>query len=348
LLDGKADLGLTYYHDKSTDIILPVPVAYFTGYAFAIENAAQITNHGWELTLNVRPLTRRNFAWDVGFQWARNRGNVDNLAGATFVQRDNGNTFSLPVFQEGYQPGVIQGNDFIRCGRGLTFNDIDLDNTPGQCLGAPAGAVYLAEDGRPRTDPTLRIVADPNPDWTGSVRSSVRYKKWQLSGLLDLKHGGDVYNGTKGALYNFGTHRDTERRGEQVLIRDYLRQTAGQHYSTFAGPGVDVPTTLDQSWFTGIGGSFNGPSQQAIEDGGYVKLREISVAYTLDQPFVRRVLGVSSIDLRLAGRNLHTWTNYTGIDPETNNGGAENFVQGIDYFNNPQTRSVVLTVGLNR
>jgi hypothetical protein len=79
-----------------------------------------------------------------------------------------------------------------------------------------------------------------------------------------------------------------------------------------------------------------------------VKLREISLAYSFEQPWVTRTLGLSSIDLRVAGRNLHTWTDYSGIDPESNLGGAQVLVQGIDYFNNPQTRSFVVSLGLNR
>jgi hypothetical protein len=59
-------------------------------------------------------------------------------------------------------------------------------------------------------------------------------------------------------------------------------------------------------------------------------------------------LGLSSVDLRLAGRNLYTWTNYTGVDPETNLAGAGVTFQGVDYFNNPQTRSFVVSIGLNR
>jgi hypothetical protein len=59
-------------------------------------------------------------------------------------------------------------------------------------------------------------------------------------------------------------------------------------------------------------------------------------------------MGLSSLDVRIAGRNLHTWTKYTGLDPETNLGGAQSKVGGADYFNLPQTRSFVITVGLNR
>ena len=84
-----------------------------------------------------------------------------------------------------------------------------------------------------------------------------------------------------------------------------------------------------------------------MEDGSYVKLREVALGYTLVNDFVRS-LGLTSLDLRVAGRNLLTSTDYSGIDPETNLGGAEIAVRGIDYFNNPQTRSFVFTLGLTR
>ena len=85
-----------------------------------------------------------------------------------------------------------------------------------------------------------------------------------------------------------------------------------------------------------------------IEDGSFVKLREVSAAVTLDQSWIRSRIGFSSLDLRVAGRNLVTWTDYKGLDPEANLGGSEFFTQGLDYFNNPQARSVVFTLTLNR
>jgi hypothetical protein len=85
-----------------------------------------------------------------------------------------------------------------------------------------------------------------------------------------------------------------------------------------------------------------------IEDGGFVKLREVSVGYTLDAPWVNRLLGFSSVDLRVSGRNLQTWTKYRGIDPETSLLGSLTSVRGIDYFNDPQTRSFVFSLTLNR
>src|SRR4029077_14212510 len=82
-----------------------------------------------------------------------------------------------------------------------------------------------------------------------------------------------------------------------------------------------------ENWysFSAFGGPaacpYSGVDEPCIEDAGFVKLREISISYTFDQPWVQRTLGFASIDVRLSGRNLHTWTKYTGYDPETNLGG---------------------------
>ena len=104
---------------------------------------------------------------------------------------------------------------------------------------------------------------------------------------------------------------------------------------------------IGENWYTGSGSGFGNVASQFLEDGSFLKLREISVGYTLDNAWVRRN-GLSAIDIRLAARNLATWTAYSGIDPETNLAGAEVAAQGIDYFNNPQTRSFVITFGINR
>src|SRR2546423_12235184 len=87
------------------------------------------------------------------------------------------------------------------------------DSLGAVCQGHPRGALYIDPNGFPLQDPDPRLVQDPNYDWTGSVRSSFRYRKLQVSGLLDIRHGGQIWNGTKGALWSYGTHKDTEQRG---------------------------------------------------------------------------------------------------------------------------------------
>ena len=144
-----------------------------------------------------------------------------------------------------------------------------------------------------------------------------------------------------GALYNFGVHKDTDIRGSNVVFgKTWLP-------GPVAGPGAGQSVVLDQSWFQNLGSGFGPVATQFVEDASYVKLREIGVAYSLDQSWIKQ-FGFNSIDLRLSARNLKTWTNYRGIDPEANLAGASSLIQGVDYFNNPQTRSFVLSLGLNR
>ena len=292
-----------------------------------------------------------NFAWDVGLQYSRNKNRVTSLSGVKHV--DIGGAFegTPGTVVEGYAVGVFRGYDFVRCRYGQTnMADLDRDGTPDdvnaacRAAGAPNGALYIDASGFPNADPTDRVLADPNPKWLGSVRTGFTiFKKWQVSGLLDIKKGGDVWNGTKGALYNFGTHRETEIRNTDVVFGRTYRP--GPVFGPGAGTTVQLTRT---NWFQRLGSGFGPVASQFMEDGSYVKLREISLAYTLDQSFIKNNFGLSSINVRVAGRNLHTWTKYTGIDPETNLAGAETLLRGVDYFNNPQTRSVVLTVGLNR
>ncbi|HEY8766811.1 MAG TPA: SusC/RagA family TonB-linked outer membrane protein, partial [Dehalococcoidia bacterium] len=344
-LDQKADLSLTYYRNNSVDIILPLPIPLSTGSSTQLQNGAKIRNTGYEMSLNVRPITRPNFSWDFGVQWAKNNTKVLFLKGAEFVQNaaQFGGTF-LGATGSATLGGDIglRGNDFVRCGRGLLVgaDSIDAD----VCQGAGKNALYIGADGFPIVDPTDRVISDPDPHWTGAFRTSFRVSKFQFSALVDHKQGGDVWNGTRGALYNFGTHKDTDIRGQTLTFgKDYPYLTGA-----VAGPGAGTPVVIDENWFTDLGSGFNGPSSQFIDDGTYTKLREISVAYTFDGKWVPNLIGLTSIDLRLAGRNLKTWTKYKGIDPETNLAGSAFPVQGIDYFNNPQTRSFVVSIGLNR
>lgn len=352
LFRNYADLSFTYYDSRSSDVILFLPVSPAgTGYTLQASNAAKLSNKGIEATLNLRPITGENFGWELGFNYARNRNRVTDLAGAEFIDVQAGaGTFTgiVGTAFEGSALPVMRGQDFARCGRGIiTFDFIDVDAECG--ANAPAGALFIGADGFPVEDPTNRIIADPNPDWTGSVRSAFTFRRnLQISALVDFKQGGEIWNGTKGALYNFGIHKDTEQRDVDVVFGQSYMPACPGCSGEVAGPGAGETVTIDQGWYQGLGSGFGAISRQFVEDGSYVKLREISVSYTISNPAFFRGLGLSALDLRLAGRNLKTWTDYSGIDPETNLAGAEVANRGIDYFNNPQTRSVVLSIGLSR
>jgi TonB-linked SusC/RagA family outer membrane protein len=355
-LNSKIDLSATGYNKKGSDIILSAPInASATGSNQQVLNAATITNKGLELTLNLHPLQRPDAAWDIGVQYGKNKGNVQSLNGAQFITYNlEGFNGAIGASAIGFAPGVIQGADFVRCGRGITNVAVtglgvvaDIDAL---CGSAPKGALFLGPDGLPVPDATQRIIADPNPKYTMSYSSSMRWHKLSLSGLLDVRKGGSVWNGTRGVLDFFGTGIDTKNR--TVTNGQYGVNYALKNYPTTAGPGKNVVPFQSpddwQNWFLGDGGGFGSVGAQFVEDGSFAKLRELSLTYTLDTQMFRNLTGFSSADIRIAGRNLKTWTKYTGFDPEVNLGGAEFLTQGLDYFINPPTRSFVLSFSLSR
>ncbi|MBN1781510.1 SusC/RagA family TonB-linked outer membrane protein [bacterium] len=345
-LNNRIGLGVTYYDSRTEDVIYQFPVAPSTGYTNMLKNGGLITNKGIEVNLNMQPINTNNVKWDVDVVWATNKNKVVRLDGAEYIFLQGFETSCYA--QEGYAMSVFRGTDFVRFGRDLVVTDaegnrVNIDDT---YSGWKAGDLYIAEDGFPIEESEDRVIGDPNPDWTGGIRNTITlWDKLSVSALFDMKIGGDVYDGTRGALYYFGTHEDTDI--EEADLDGVVRR--GKKY-TFSGngPGAGTEVFLDQdTWYAfGIGNSFGGPDQQFVEDGSYVKLREIAVSYKIRHPKLTAYTGLSDIDIRLSGRNLYTWTDYRGIDPETNISLNENW-RGLDYFNHPQTRSFILTLRLN-
>jgi TonB-linked SusC/RagA family outer membrane protein len=361
LFKDYADLSFTWYQRKSSDVILQVPTAASSGYQTQWANAASLRNSGTEWVLNIRPITTKDVQWDVGFILGTNRSKVLSLKGADQVSFGGLGGFGVAVAQVGYPIGVFYDYDFVRCGRGVQLADggggtydVDANCTASQ---RKSGALFIADgtlaaangivgggSGFPLLDPTKRIVGDPNPKWTGSIRSSFTYKHVTLSGLLDIKHGGVIYNGTRGALMELGTSQ------ESADLRDHPDRTFGRNIlnGSVAGPGAGQQVVLTEDWIRGNYTTFTAMGAPFYEDGSFVKLREVSVTYNWTGAWLQQTLGLSSVAFRVGGRNLFTSTNYTGANPEPSLGGADSPARGVDWFSNPEPRSFVFAVTLNR
>ncbi len=335
-LDSRVSLAVTYYRDKTDGAILSLPIAPTTGYGAVQANGAAWRNWGWESTLDVLPVQASNFAWKIGLQWATNKSMVDTLLGAEEIGL-SGFTGGTASIVQGQPFPVFFGRDFVRFGRSLLVSGVDIDQTyAGQWS---AGDLYIAADGFPRLDPQERVLADLSPKWTGSVRNTFTlFGKVRVSSLFDVKHGGFTWNGTKGALVSYGTAAVT------------IPWHGAGADTVFPGAGPGAGQTVKLNWSTwgqnGLGSGFNGPRSLYVEPSGFVKLRDISVAFTLDGRWLRQI-GFQTLDVTLSGRNLATWTDYTGIDPESNLNG-QTTGRGLEYFNHPQTRSFVVGFTLHR
>ena len=233
--DGLADLSASAYSSKANNVILAVPLPASSGGFTQIQNGASMKNAGLEVQLNLNsPKSSRVVQWSVGLLWGQNRNEVLALTnGVTQVLVGTGGfDVATAVAQVGYPAGSLSGIDFARCGNGAVVDTggttpVPLDGLSYCAAGSRKGALYIGADGFPVVDPTPRILGSPQPDWAGAVSASVTFRqKWQLSVLVDVRHGGQAWNGTKGGLYYFGTHKDTEIRGQS--------RTFGTDF--FAGP----------------------------------------------------------------------------------------------------------------
>ncbi len=313
---NRVGVDFAYYNSESDGQIMSVPVAYSTGYSNLTLNSGIVSNKGIELQLYLTPIEKKNFSWDINANFAKNNNIIEELPeGVTLIEfATTGLSSTRSVGIEGEPFGVIYGGRFLR-----------NEN----------GDVLVGDDGYPLIDTEAGIVGDPNPDFTLGVRNTFTYKGFSLTALIDIKQGGDVFNGTRGVMTSLGTHKDTENRDVDFIFD-------GVNVNT--GLPNDVAVKRDRSYYSRQGG-LAGLSEAYIEDGSYIRLREVAITYGLPAKWLEK-LPVSSLNIGLSGRNLLLFTDYSGIDPETNLSGASNSL-GRDYFNMPNTRSYELNLQVN-
>jgi TonB-linked SusC/RagA family outer membrane protein len=310
--NNRVRLDFTYYHTSSVDQIVVIPIANSTGYSSFVTNIGEITNQGFEILLSADILERKlskpnNLGWTSSINFTRNRSEVVSLT-------DDLDNIALPsVGLASTQSRVIVGEQY-----GVLFGSRWARNADGRVL--------VDDNGYPITDSENGVVGDPNPDFIAGWRNTFTWRNLSLSFLLDIRVGGDMYNGTKGVMKRLGSHEETESR-EETFVWDGVFASTGEEN--------DIPISRDQSFYDRYG--LTGVSEDNIEEVNWLRMRDVNLTYTFSPTFCQK-LKIARASVTLTARNLFLITNYTGIDPETSLGGASNAF-GRDYFNNPNTRS---------
>ncbi|WP_106137473.1 SusC/RagA family TonB-linked outer membrane protein [Spirosoma oryzae] len=327
-LNNKLTAGFTYYRNEINDLLLDVATAGSTGYTSKYTNAGSMMNKGWELDLSYNLLQTKNFNWTVSGNLSRNVNTVTNLAGTDIITLGGFSSTASTVARVGYAMSSLYGGTYMR-------ND--------------DGSLTLNANGFPQVASSFGVIGNPNPNYRGGFGTNLSYKKLSLNVLFETFQGGDFYTGTQGVLTYFGTHADV---GNEVTLTQPLKNYAGQTVAagtTVRGAIQDFgagPVLLDQSYYTSIGGGFSTLVEQFIKDGSWTRLRELSLGYSFSSPGFRRKTKLQSIDFTVTGRNPILWTKIAGIDPETALNGASNS-RGQDYFNSPNTKSLLFSLKIN-
>lgn len=314
---NRLGFDIAYFNNQGEDLLLPVDIDPASGFGSEFVNAATMESKGIELVLTGQPFKTKSFAWDVMVNFSKIDNTVLSLAENVDALFLGGFTDPQIRAVAGEKYKTIYGYDWVRNAN---------------------GDVIIGENGYPTGDYNMVPLGTVDPDWIMGITNNFSYKNFNLSFLIDIKQGGQMWNGTRGALYYFGAHADTENRDEQYIFEGVDEN--GNVNTTPAENGVG------QWWRTsGEGSGFTGPTVDYIEDANWVRLRELTLSYSFDSKLLSKTF-IENLNVYFTGRNLWLSTPYTGIDPETSLLGADN-AQGMDYFNMPGTKTFIFGVKAN-
>lgn len=358
LLNGRVGLGLTYANTVTTDQILQVPLAAYTGFRRQYQNAGTLESNTWEASLDAVLLRNQRMAWTTRFLFDRTRSEITELTAPAFTYGVDGqNLGNVYYAREGEELGTFYGaliatecahlpegtdcsqfqvNDeglFVYTG-GNGFDDPQwgttgaLGNGSSVNWGAPIRGECINQDGQ---RDSFCQVGKAVPDYHMALSSTFTWGGFQLYGMLDSEQGFDVYNQTA----QWAVFRTNSSVCDQT--------------------GVPIeeakPIGYCEGKYFGVGGLQ--PSNLFVEDGSYVKLREVAARYTFGADQLANVPGLnafSGITLNVTGRNLVTWTDYRGYDPEIGKAGGDTgsaALARVDGYTYPNFRTWTFGVELN-
>lgn len=323
--NSRIHLEGTYYDRVTNDQIFQAPVAGSSGAVSRLVNAGSMQNEGVEFLLEVTPVKTSFFQWDIGGTFTKNTSRVISLTEGVDNIRLGG--FTNPgiyiVRNQGY--GVIWGSQYARNDDGQVLIDSD-----------PSSGTY----GLPlRAAASLGVIGQTQPDWFAGIRSTFHFGnektgKFTLFGLLDIRQGGDILNLDNFYLNAYGTTKQTEdRTGENTFVYPNGVLADGSPNN------IEVP--YDENYWRI---NFGRAMEDLVEDGSFVRLREVTFGYSLPKSVLSRTF-MEELNITLTGRNLYlNAPNFTGADPESSLYGSANG-QGFYNFITPGT--VGYNVALN-
>lgn len=357
--NGRVGLDFTYYHTRTRNQILNIPLSITGGYTSRTINAGEIKNHGVELMLNTVPLKLQNgFQWNLDFNFSRNRSEVLSLSdGLTrYVMADRRVSIEARV---GERMGDMYGIAFSRVQN--TDPNAPYYDASGQYVGQMVYSNPNAQgSGGGRPIPTTERVklGNYNPDWLLGISNSFSFKGIRLNFLFDYRHGGEVYSETQTVGREGGIIVETLQGRENGYYPQASAQTDPRLLQapegTYVigegvvqnGDGSFSPNTnrvLPRQWHTAWTAGRR-IAEGAMYDATFLKLRELQITYTIpDRVFSKTPF--RSVSVSLVGRNLALWTDVPHIDPEVMSYSGGTALPGIEWMSIPSSRSYGFNVG---
>jgi TonB-linked SusC/RagA family outer membrane protein len=332
--NNRLGLDYAYYTTNSYDQILPVLVSPFTGVTRMWVNGGQIENKGHEITLLTTPVQTKDWRLDVNVNWWRNRNKVIEL----FEGVDNLLIYSawdVSINATVGQPyGTIRGTDFVYTDD--NGNITDKDN----------GKKTVDENGYYLRTANDTVIGNIEPDWKMGIPTTLSWKGLSLYFLVDIQKGGDIYSVSTKYGQATGLYAETaENNDKGVPMRDPVEDGGGYLFPETVNEDGSANTTYVPAFRWGRAFYYNNsPTARYVFDASYVKLREVSLSYSLPKKTIENSI-LNEVRFSLVGRNL--WIihkNTEHFDPEASLGSGNQ--QGIESGSYPAMRTFGFNVTL--
>jgi TonB-linked SusC/RagA family outer membrane protein len=315
---NRLGIDLTVYDNDSKNQILAIPLDPVSGYSNALINAGLINSRGVEVVLSGKPVVREAFKWNTSLVWSANRSYVKELVeglNSQVIYAFNDNV-SIEA-RVGGRMGDLYGRGFQR---------------------SPDGEIIYNSNGLPaQLDPETRKFGNAFPDWKGSITNEFSYKNINLSILLDGQMGGSVYSMTNHKNNTLGKTKVTLPGRETGIVGDgVVLQNDGTFVKNTTTVGAD-------SYYNNYYGISN--AETNIFSSDFLKIREIRVTYKVNPNLVSK-LGFQMATVALYGRDLFTFSDFPGFDPEGGNLNNGTPTPGVEITQFPSTRSIGANITL--
>ncbi len=309
MFDGRIGVVADYYSKKTSNLLVSRPIPATSGFTTFTDNVGNIENTGVEVELNtenIRASAPGGFSWSSTFNISTNRNRVTALYG------------NEPLYDGVRSVNTARVGEPLGAFYLLRFKGVDP---------ATGDAIYDDVNGDGEITADDRIVGgSPQPTHWGGFGNTITFGNLDLHAALQFSGGNKVFNAMSIFADDAGYHYDNK-------FTSVLRR--------WQKPG-DI-TDQPRASFDGNSGGLD-ISTRFLEPGSYTRLQDVTLGIKLPQSF-NRVAGVQSARFYVSGRNLHTWTKYSGYNPDVNsNGSASNIGLGTDYYAYPLARTFMIGV----
>ena len=328
LFSGRLALTAEAYTSRTTDLLLTVQVANQTGYSSHFCNLGEISNKGVELTIDSRNIETKDFQWTTSFTISHNKQKVIDIGSEDFVtalKSPGNNGYMMYGYVEGYPLNSLWGFKY----GGVWKSDAERERNAE--TKAYVGINAKNEDGTPRyydinhdgvlNQDDLIYQGSADPYLYGGMQNTFYYKSFKLGVYLAYSLGGKIYN--YGEFYQSGG----------IHTNQYRYMLNSWH------PERNPKSEIPRAGYTDTAL----PSDFMIHDASYLRLKNISLGYTLDvSKFWKN--GIRDVTFTLSGENLYLWKNYNGFDPDVSSEGTSSTLRRVDLGAYPKPRTFTFSI----